>query len=336
MSSVIDSVAYQNGAWCKASEISWSVTDYATTQGALLVERLRTFGGQLFDVPAYIKRLEQGARQLGIAWPIINDAGDVLELDVICRQIVESNRDFVRDSIDVGIVLLLSPGDPGFEHGKSSTRLVPTLKVHLTTIPFSKLHRWYKNGVSLRIAKTRNVPNECWSPSIKTRSRLQYYLADREARESSPNSQKLDSVSSEQIVSASLDCLSVLLSTDGYITETSVSNVLLLGKDGKLRSPRLGNILEGVSLRKAIQIADTLGISVEYCDLTSQDLEAAQEVWLTGTTGCIWSAVAVGEVIIGNGRPGAICQAIQQKWSEEIGWDFVAMRSTNHDASVEQ
>jgi len=308
-----DSIAYRNGDWLPCKNLHWSVTDIATTQGVMLVERLRTAGGRLFDCPLHVDRLRTSAALVGL------DCDNLLSsLVALIEGLVHENRNFIQFHRDVGIVVLLSPGDPGLSKHQTFS---PTFMMHLTPIPFSQLHNWYEQGCRVDISETRNVPPESWSPWIKTRSRLQYYLADN------PVATKMDKDTGSTRKPVS-DSIAVLLSTRGHVTETSISNLILLNKQGKLRSPAKCDILQGVSLSKVESIASKRGTAMDYGNLTSDDFRDAQEILMTGTTGFVWSAVEFDGKQIGDGRPGPLCKAIQNAWSESLGFDFVAQASS--------
>ncbi len=174
------------------------------------------------------------------------------------------------------------------------------MMIHLSPISFERYRQWYRLGAKLFISSVRNVPSECWSPAIKTRSRLQYYLADQ----------------------ASDGRVAVLLNTRGMITETSISNLLVLGKDGILKSPPLDDILHGVSLKTVVELADSISIPMQFRDLMPIDLLDASEVLMTGTTGCLWSAVEIDGQLIGDGKPGVVCRRLQDAWEERVNYRF--------------
>lgn len=293
-----DSQAYRNGSWFPLNQLTWSVTDVGTTHGAILVERLRTLGGRLFALEAHLDRLAEGAAKIGIAW----SSKETQRLAEVCRELLDRNIDLVQTAGDVGLVLVISPGDPGIERRNA---LQPTVMAHLSPIPFGQLADWYRSGTALHLSSVRNVPKECWSPSIKTRSRLQYFLADQERTGS----------------------VAVLLSTRCTVTETSISNLLVLGQDDVLRSPPLEDILWGVSLHTVLKLAETIGLPVEFCDLDPESLRTASEVLMTGSTGCLWSAVSIDGKPIGDGKPGRICRRLQSAWEELVGYRFTQVES---------
>jgi branched-chain amino acid aminotransferase len=292
-----DSKAYRNGEWMPLNELTWSVTDIGTTHGAILVERFRTLGGKPFALTEHIERLSDGIGKLGMEWSALQSS----MIEETCRELLARNAELVESVGDVGVVVVISPGDPGIDRRMD---FEPTLMAHLNPIPFKQLAGWYQEGVALHISEVRNVPKECWSPSIKTRSRLQYWLADRHSKPS----------------------IAVLLSTRGTVTETSISNLLIVGNDGVLRSPPLSDILWGVSLKTVDRLANSISLEVKYGDILPKMLQTASEVLMTGSTGCLWSAVSVDGVPVGDGRPGPIGRRLQNAWEELVDHRFTEIR----------
>ena len=314
------SKAYLNGVWQEQHELAWSVTDLGTTQGAILVERLRTLGGKLFAVDDHLMRLSEGAEKLGIPWPI-SEGGPSREgvMRDLCFELVERNRAFVESERDVGLVLLISPGDPGIDRTQS---IQPTIMAHISPLPFAQLSKWYQHGSALHFSMTRNVPAESWSPSIKTRSRLQYYLADRDLA-GCVEYDVLQSKLVETTRSRAADSVAVLLGTRNNVTETSISNLIVLGKDGILRSPPLTDILWGISLKTVCELSESTDRKIQFSEITPEHLFDANEILMTGSTGCLWSAVTIDGQAIGDGRPGPVCALLQKAWQEKIGFSFV-------------
>ncbi len=292
---------YRSGNWSPLSQIHWSLSDQGPMHGAIVVERLRTFDGKIFFLERHAQRFARGAEALQI--PMENSFGNHNTFSNLLFELIERNKKLLETAGDVGIVVLLSPGDGGWG---GSQPLTPTLIAHLVPIPWKKLTNWYERGAKLWWSETRNIPASCWPPSLKTRSRLHYYRADREAQRHSPES------------------IGVLLNQKGCITETSVANLVLVDAQKKVRSPRLEDVLPGVSLDNLCQILGKLQIDIAFEDLSPLDLESAHEVWMVGTTGAIWPAVTIGDSNIGEGCPGSMYRQVSEAWKELVQFDFQA------------
>ena len=276
--------------WVNHADAALAIDDWAVLQGASIVERLRTCGGVLLDFEQHFSRLESGCAAIGIGG---------LRQDEICelaQQCVEQNSAAFAGE-DFSIAIVVTPGRANAGEG-------PTLLVHSSPIEWAKLRHWYQHGQTLEISKHRNVPKECWSPHLKTRSRLQYFLSDQSVTETFGGS--------------------VLLTLRGTLTETSVANILLVEK-GKLVAPPESDTLLGISLARTIRLATDAGIEVLFEDISPERAKNAAAIVLTGSLGCLWGCSQFEGIAVNQNSDGAsMVQQLQALWASDIGLDFVA------------
>lgn len=282
-------------------QLSWALDDVGTLYGAILVERFRTYGSKCIDLSDYRSRLEFGAKQLGIALPsqvadLANNAIQLLELNAQC---VQGNR-------DVSVVVLVSPGVPSPEHPLGSR---PTCMMHLSELPFAKLHDWYQNGTYLSLAPHQVVPTNCWPSQMKTRSRLPYLLSD--ATVSVANSKSL----------------ALLMTTKGTIADTSVANLLIVDKSSNIISPPKEDILVGCTLLAMERLLKRDNVAITYRDIDPAELFEASEVLLTGSSGGIWFAEFIDGHRIGSESTRPRLNQLRELWKDYVGIDFVAQAS---------
>lgn len=76
--------------------------------------------------------------------------------------------------------------------------------------------------------------------------------------------------------------LPLFLDKNGYITESAISNIFIIKKNA-LYTPKLGNILSGVTRDSIMAIAKDAGFKVIAKDIKPEFLRDADEVFLTGT-----------------------------------------------------
>ena len=88
----------------------------------------------------------------------------------------------------------------------------------------------------------RQVPGDCWPSELKCRSRMHYYLADREAAAIEPGPRAL------------------LLDHEGFVAEASTANALAYRAGEGLLSPPLGKVLRGISMGVVVELTERLGI----------------------------------------------------------------------------
>lgn len=288
-------IAYLNGRIVSLSDVSVSLFDTGFVLGTTIAEQVRTFGGNVFRLEDHLARL---AVSLEIVQISISESAD--RLSAIGHELVAHNRVLLEQGDDLGVAILVTPGDGALKDAG------PTVILHTYPLPFRLWHEKYERGQTLAIPPTRQVPGVCWPSALKCRSRMHYYLADREAEAMEPGSRAL------------------LLDTEGHVTEASTANVLIVRSEEGLVSPPHDKVLPGISLAKAVELAQQMGVGLVERDLTPEDVYTADEVFLTSTPLCILPVVSLNGRQIGSGRPGQFFHRLVGAWSESVGVDIVA------------
>lgn len=287
-------LAYSNDRWLPADSVGLGLDDWGNLQGAVLVERLRTVCGKPLDIAGHLERLKRGADVLGIRFPnTLNSA--------LVHECVERNR-HAHAFEDFSVVILLTPGKTADRPPGSK----PTVILHTLDLHWRALSMWYSQGQSLITADNRNVPGNCWPPGIKSRSRLHYYLADRQAAAS-----EFDHAGA------------VMLDQAGDVTESSTANLLIV-ESGRLISPPIDSVLQGLSLARTLRLASQLGIDVAFETICPSRVEQANEVLLTGSSGCIWPAARFNNKVFDRAWAGPVYCRLCEAWKSDIGIDYTA------------
>jgi branched-chain amino acid aminotransferase len=108
----------------------------------------------------------------------------------------------------------------------------------------------------------------------------------------------------------------ILLDEHGNVCEGSGENLFLV-RDGELCTPpATASILDGITRRSVIQIADDLGFGVVERDIARGELYQAEELFLTGTAAEVVPVREVDDHRLG--PPGEITSAIQSCFFEAI------------------
>ena len=305
---VPDAIAYLNGAYVPFAEAQLPVWDYAVVQAATVTDMVRTIGGEPFRLEQHLRRFAASRSRLGIS---LTESSSRLEK--IIREVIDSNRSLAPRESDFGVVMFASPGDylgyTGFvpvedlpvPSPRAPSR--PTLCVHPFTLAFNRFHYGYGNGIALAIPKTRQIPAASIPPEIKYRSRLHWYLAEREAKAIDPAA------------------IALLLDQHGCVTESNSGNLFIV-RDGHLLTPRAESTLSGVSQEFVMELARVQGLTVARADLTPDYVHRADEAFLTSTTYCLMPVTRLNNAPVGDGRPGPIFQRLLASWSESVGVDL--------------
>jgi branched-chain amino acid aminotransferase len=139
----------------------------------------------------------------------------------------------------------------------------------------------------------------------KVRNRLHWWLADQAVQQIEPGSRAL------------------LLDHAGHVTETSAACVYAV-RDGVIRTPKSG-VLDSVTRRIVTSLASALGLTVESCNLTPDDLLSASEIFLSSSPSGLLHVRTVDGRSIGGDWPGPVCELLQDAWNQAVGFD-VAMQ----------
>jgi D-alanine transaminase len=107
----------------------------------------------------------------------------------------------------------------------------------------------------------------------------------------------------------------LLVQADGVVTEASSSNAWLVTKDKTIVThPSTHKILSGITRATVMKLAQKAGYTVQERTFTLDDVYAAKEVFLSGTTTFVLPVVQVDERIIANGAPGEITLALRKAY----------------------
>jgi branched-subunit amino acid aminotransferase/4-amino-4-deoxychorismate lyase len=301
-------IAWIDGAVVPRGDLALPIGDAGFVLGATVTEQLRTFRGELFLPEEHARRLTDSLAVVGLEPSV-----PVADIMRAAADVAAHNHRLAADGGDLGVVAFVTPGDLPAQHG--GRKGTPRSIVHSFPLAFPLWAAAYDQGMALRGVSVRQVPEECWPIRAKTRSRLHYYLADREAAGAEPGAR------------------AVLAHADGRISETSTANVAIV-REGIIVAPPAADALPGISLGFTRRLAAAIGIGWREASLTAADLAAADEILLTSTPSCILPATRFDGRPVGNGRPGPAFRGILDAWSGTVGLDIrgqaVACSATRH------
>ena len=290
-----DYITYLNGEWLPLSQAKIGPLDRGFRFADSVVDVERTFNGKSFRMKEHIDRLYRSLKYVRI------DPGlSPEEMLNICEEAVSRNEHLRAEVGDFTINQNVTRG-PG---PQASSAGPPTVLVRVGAINFSHLTRYYRDGASAVVVRTRSHSPDALDPKVKHHSRMNFTLAELEAEDVEPGAYPL------------------LTDTDGNITEGIGYNVFLV-TDGVIRTPGDRSLLQGVSRAMVFDLARQLEISLVEEDLQPYDLYTADEAFLTSTSPCVLPITRADKRQLGDGRPGPISQQLLAAWSEAVGMDIV-------------
>jgi branched-chain amino acid aminotransferase len=107
----------------------------------------------------------------------------------------------------------------------------------------------------------------------------------------------------------------LLTDAHGNVVEGPGFNVFAV-RQGRLVTPREG-VLEGITRRTVIEMAQSLGIPVELRALPADELRSADEAFLSTSGGGVLAVTKVDGRPVGNGRQGAVTHRL---WETYWAW----------------
>jgi branched-chain amino acid aminotransferase len=110
----------------------------------------------------------------------------------------------------------------------------------------------------------------------------------------------------------------ILLDDQGHVCEGTGENIYIV-RDGEIATPGQHNsILDGITRRSIIQIAQDLGYKVVERDVARAELYLADEVFMSGTAAEMVPVREVDNHKVGTGRPGEITRVLQTAFDDAI------------------
>jgi branched-chain amino acid aminotransferase len=110
----------------------------------------------------------------------------------------------------------------------------------------------------------------------------------------------------------------ILLDDHGHVCEGTGENIYIV-RDGEIVTPGQHNsILDGITRRSLIQIAQDLGYKVSERNVARAELYLADEMFMSGTAAELVPVREVDDHPIGSGEPGEITRVLQSAFDDAI------------------
>jgi branched-chain amino acid aminotransferase len=253
-----------------------SVFDHGFLFGEGVYEVLRTYGKEPFLFGPHLARLRASAARIALPVPFSDEA----LLERVRTTIAAAD---LPGEAYVRILLTRGVGEIVYDPAACPTpTTVVIVKPHVE--PPSNV---YDRGVTISLVSiVRNHP-ETVNPRIKSNNLLNNALAMQQA-----------------YTRHGYEAL--MRNHRGELCECAQSNFFIVN-NGVLRTPPVdAGLLAGITRAFVLELAATHGIHSREETLHEEDLASADEAFLTSTTREIVPVVAVDDLVIGDGAPGAV------------------------------
>lgn len=273
---------FLNGKIVEGTDSHLSAIDRGFLYGDGLFETIRTYNRKPFRLEDHVVRLSNSARFLEIPFDYtVQQISEMLE-ELLIRN--DLNDAYVR------ITLSRGAGVNGFFPADKSA---PTFIVYtkpLVSYPSSL----YETGMSLITSSIRRSTT-CPISKHKTLNFLTNYIIKKEATEHAAHD-------------------AVILNTNDYVTECTVSNIFIVEGRTVLTPPVNACILPGITRKVVLELCKAKDISASEELFNLKKILGADEVFITNSIVEIMPVSRIDGKPIGEGIPGTITKLLQDEY----------------------
>lgn len=272
-----------DGVLVPADRATVSVFDRGFLYGDSVFDTTRTYRGVLFKLPQHLARLAESAGKMGFELPISVEDG----ISEVTRLVDEVRAHHGGGEWVARCMVTRGQGPIGLDPTLAADpRRV--LYVHELHLPPPEA---YQNGVGVITYPTFR-PSDA-AQGAKVGNYLESVLAIRHAKARDAHE-------------------ALILSHDGHIVEGTTTNVFALRGKTLLTPPATETLLLGITRGLVLQVAASVGLSVEERRLLPTDIANADEAFLTSSVRELLPISKVDGHTIGTGQCGPSTRALHQ------------------------
>lgn len=266
------------GAICRDAHcMLMPLDDHLAHRGDGIFESMKYEHGRIYQLDAHLERMERSAAGLMLTPPCTWSEMRKIILDV--ARATEQEAGLLR--------VLVGRGAGGFGIDPAEC---PEASLYIAAYVFTpKAQAWYEKGLT---AFRSAIPaKQSYLARIKNANYVPNMMMVREAHERGMD------------VAFGFD-------RHGYLTEAAIANVAIVDADGVFAVPRFDNALAGTTVLRAMELmAKTM--KVEQRNISEDEIKAAREVLMFGTSSDCVSIVAYEGLPIHDGKEGPVSKEVR-------------------------
>lgn len=276
------------GAIVGPDEARVSVYDRGFLYGDAVFEVLRTYRGVPFALDEHLARLRRSAGRVFIALPV-DDATLGQEVE---RAIAAAGNDesYVR------IIVTRGAGPLALDADTASCPLRVIL-VEPVTPPSREA---YARGIAVALVHSRRAADDTPAAGAKVGNYLANLLALREAKAHGAQE-------------------ALVVDPGGHVVEGASSNLFVVRAGRIATPPESAGILVGITRAHVLAAARDLGFPADERNLVADDVQGADEVFVTSSIRELIPVVLADGHPIGSGLPGPITRALHRRFRQNVG-----------------
>ena len=265
-----EQVVYLNGRYLPISEAHVSVLDRGFIYGDGVYELVPAYGREPFRLAQHLARLSRSLDGIGLANPHADAQWEAIIRELIARQPFD----------DQGVYFQVTRGAAKRDHSFPKG-VPPTVFMMSNPLPIPTREQ-VDNGVAVVTAED-NRWHRC---DLKTISLLGNVLMRQLATDRG--------------------AVETVMFRDGYLTEASASNVLVVSRGTIVVPPKDNHILPGITYDAAMEFAGDAGVPLEVRPVPKAEALSADEMWLSSSTKEVLAVTTVDGRPFAGGKPGPV------------------------------
>lgn len=276
--------AYVNGRYVPHGEAAVHIEDRGYQFADGVYEVVPILHGRMIDEDPHLDRLDYSLRELRIGWPVSRAS-----LKLILREMLR------RNGLTDGLLYLqvtrgVAPRDHKFPKSARPALVVTTKRLKPAAPGM------VENGV-----RVISVPDIRWTRcDIKSVSLLPNILAKQQAVEA-----------------GAFEAWQV--DEDGFVTEGTSTNAWIVTGDGVIVTRKATHdILNGITRQAVLRLTNGAGVSFEERAFTLDEAKAANEAFLTSSSGHVLPITRIDDSVIGDGKPGPVTRRLRSAYLDYV------------------
>jgi D-alanine transaminase len=268
-----DRVVYLNGEFLPLGNAKISVLDRGFIYGDGVYEVVPVYGRKPFRMPQHLARLAHSLEGIRLADPHA-DRWTTLLGDLIARQ------PFDDQAVYLQITRGVAKRDHAFPQGVTPTVFMMSNPLAVPT------REQVERGVAVITAED----NRWLRCDLKTTSLVGNVLMRQ--------------------LAADHDAIETVMFRNGYLTEASASNVLVVRQGRIIAPPKDNLILPGITYDATLEIANAIGVPLEVRAVTHAEAMGADEMWLSSSSKEVLAITRVDGQAFAGGAPGPVFRRV--------------------------
>jgi len=271
---------YLNGRFVPIDEARIPVLDRGFIFGDGVYEMIPAYSGHPFRMPQHLARLQASLDAIKLANPMSS-----AQWGRLVRRLIELN-----EGRDQAVYLQVTRGVAPRDHAFPAD---PTPTVFMMSNPLGAMPKALVSGGCACVSAVDNRWLRC---DIKSTSLLGNVLMRQRA--------------------AAAGCLETIMFRDGYLSEASSSNVLVVFGRTVAAPPNNHLVLPGTTNDVVIELLRKARIAVELREIHEDEVRSADEIWLTSATKEVLAVTRLDGRPVGKGKPGPLFRRVHKLYQD--------------------